>query len=137
MSVDPKLLSGSLAALAGVAPGDVDALARVGASALVSGRAELACTVFRGLCALEPEVAEHQLHLAAAARAGGDEAAALGALDRAVALGNDDAVTVAALLLRAELVAKHDREAAKADLGQARALAARSPAARKALEQAS
>jgi hypothetical protein len=34
-------------------------------------------------------------------------------------------------------VAKHDREAAKADLGRARELAAISPAAKKALEQVS
>lgn len=137
MPADVDPLSGSLAALAGIASGDVEAIARIGASALVTGRTELACTVFRGLCALEPTVAAHHLHLAAAARAHGDEASAFAALDRAVALGNDDAVTVHALLMRAELVARTDREAAKLDLGRARGLAARSPEAKKALEQAS
>lgn len=137
MSTSPAdLLGESLAALAGVAPSDVDALARVGASALVAGRAELACKVFRGLSALEPAVPAHRLHLAAAERAHGNLAAALSALDSVIAdTAADDAVKVHALLLRAELVARTDRAAAKGDLARAKDLAASSPAAKKAWEQ--
>lgn len=137
MATSPAdLLGESLAALAGVEATDVEALARVGASALVAGRAELACKVFRGLSALEPAVAAHRLHLAAAERAQGNLAGALAALDSVIAdTAAEDGVKVHALLLRAELVARTDRAAAKGDLARARDLAARSPAAKKAWEQ--
>lgn len=112
---------------------DVFAIARVGAAAMQGGRYAQAAGVFAALCALEPRVAAHRLHLALARQGEGDVGAALQALDDhdAVATTDDAAAdhddVARALLLRAELLGRSDRDAALSALSRARAL--RSPAA--------
>lgn len=128
----------SLAELAGLPPGDVDAIARVGASAMASGRYALAVKIYEALVALEPLVHAHRLRLAFAQHGAGDTRRALDALDACLVEGTTlpPGAQVHALLLRAELVATGPggREAARADLGRAHALAARSPEAKAALD---
>jgi tetratricopeptide (TPR) repeat protein len=113
----------------GLAIADIFAIARVGAAAMQGGRFSQAADVFQALCALEPDVAEHRLHLAFARQGEGDVdgalEAALQALDIA-ALAVDDVdtgeVQARALLLRAELHGRADRQAALDDLAAAAAL---------------
>jgi hypothetical protein len=125
----------NLVELAGIPSSDVEAIARVGASALISGRHELARQVFEGLIALEPERADFRLCLAIAWQKD-DEAKAVDVLHALLARTDvDDATQVRALLLRAELTAKHDKLSARSDLGRAHELAKTSPDARAALEQ--
>ena len=124
----------SIAELAGVAPGDVDAMAQVGASAMSAGRYALAVKVFTGLVALEPADARHRLRLAFAHHAAGDVRMALAALDGALEGALDDDARIHALLLRAEIRAAFDKDGARADLATARDLAARSPAAKRVLD---
>lgn len=112
---------------------DVFGIARVGAAAMQGGRFAQAAGVFSALCALEPKVSLHRLHLALAHQGANDVAAALLALDehqRIVAIDPAQADSdegARALLLRAELLGRTDRDAALQALVAARAL--RSPAA--------
>jgi hypothetical protein len=129
-------LDGSISALAGVAAGDVDAIARVGASALLTGRAALAQKVFAGLAALEPAVGRHRLFLAEAHKLAGDSAGARATLDALIDdAAADEATLVHALVARATLRSA-DRDGARSDLSRAKVLAEGSAEARAAWEQA-
>lgn len=122
--------------LGGLSGVDVDAIARVGAAALVGGRFAPAEQVFVALTALEPDVPAHWLHVALARQGRGDvdgAVAACTALLRAVSDADcEDAAR--ALLLRAELCGRTKPDDARADLAAARALP--SPAARAVVDAA-
>lgn len=116
----------------GLSSQDVFAIARVGAAAMQGGRFAQAVDVFAALTALEPRVVVHHLHLALAHQGAGDVDAALAALDALLRIAsaadsNDSDDVARALLLRAELLGRTDRDAALTALGAARALT--SPAA--------
>jgi hypothetical protein len=113
------------AALLQLSPADVDAVARLGAAALVGKQLPRAHKIFEGLCALQPAVMTHRLHLACVHAAMGNHAAARANLDIVVdANPSDTRLLSEALHMRAELRAKDDREGARADLGAARKVAA-------------
>ncbi|HEY4223649.1 MAG TPA: hypothetical protein VGO62_19970 [Myxococcota bacterium] len=122
------IVDGSVALSGGLAAGDVDAIARVGAAALAGSRFDVARTVFTGLAALEPKNARHLLHLGAVEHAAGQRDAALAALTRFLDadLARSSADIAQALLLRAEVFGASDKAAAGLDLAAAKALAARS-----------
>lgn len=115
--------------LAQLSATDVDAIAKVGASAVQSGRFELAVRVFSCLAELDPGEPLHLLHCAVAHQGAGQRAEAITQLTRF--LDADVPKTLPdvarALLLRAELHGAANRPAAAADLLAARALAARVP----------
>ena len=112
---------------------DVDAIARVGAASLQAGRFEQAEQVFAALAALEPDVPVHALHVAIARQGRGDVDGAVAALGKLLAVPRADDEDVArALLLRAELCGRTNREQALADLTAARSLA--STAAKKVVD---
>jgi hypothetical protein len=116
--------------------GDVDAIARVGAAALQGGRYALAEQVFDALVALEPDVPLHLFHLALARQGRGDIDGAVVAVTAQLqaCAGVDDDDVARALLLRAELRGRADRDQALADLAAARDLT--SPAARAVVDAA-
>ena len=120
-----------------LAPGDIDAIARVGAAALQGKRFDVARTVFAGLAALDAKNAIHLLHLGAVEHAAGRLEEAVDALSRFidVDLHKSGADVARALLLRAEILGGVDKRRAALDLTAARALAARSPEARAVVEQ--
>ncbi len=115
--------------VAGLGVGDVFAIARVGAAAMQGGRFSQAADVFQALSALEPHVAEHRLHLALARQGEGDVDGALDAAQDALDVATRAApdvdtgeVQARALLLRAELHGRDNRQAALEDLAAAAAL---------------
>lgn len=124
--------------LAGLSHNDLDAIARLGASALQGGRLALALEVFTGLEALDPEQPLHVLHQAVVHKAAGRRAEAIDAvtrfLDADLPKGLPDAAR--ALLLRAELLGATDKEAAARDLMAARALAQHAPEVKRIIEEA-
>ena len=126
----------ALVDVGGLPPADVDAIARVGAAALQGGRFGLAEQVFSALAALDPRAPVHLLHLALARQGKGDFAGAVDActtlLDRCAGVDDDDVAR--ALLLRAELRGRTDRDGALADLSVARAL--NSPSSRAVVDAA-
>lgn len=126
----------SLKDFTGLGAKDVDAIARVGASALQGGRFELAVKVFAALVALEPQQALHQLHQAVAQQKAGHRDDAIASLTEFLDSDLPKALAdvAQALLLRAELVGTKDKAAAARDLGAARALASRSAEARRVVE---
>ncbi|MBI1946354.1 MAG: hypothetical protein HYS27_11690 [Deltaproteobacteria bacterium] len=115
--------------VAGLTPADMDAIAKVGASAIQSGRFELAVRVFSSLAALDPGEPLHLLHCAFAHKGAGQRDLAIEQLGRFLDADVPKALpdVARALLLRAELHGAGNRAAAAADLLAARALAARSP----------
>ncbi|MDP2342337.1 MAG: hypothetical protein Q8O67_15385 [Deltaproteobacteria bacterium] len=123
----------------GLGAADVDAIARVGAASLQAGRFEQAEQVFVALSALEPDVSVHALHIALARQGKGDVAGAIEALSQMLRSQTaddgsfvDDEDVARALLLRAELCGRTNREQALQDLTSARALT--SPLARKVVD---
>ncbi len=113
------------AALLSIAHADVDAVARLGAAALVGQQWPRALKIFAALCALQPESMTHRLHLACVQRAMGQNAALRDSLDLLVDSAHDDdkALVAEALRMRAQLrVAQDDRAGARGDLAAARQL---------------
>jgi aspartate beta-hydroxylase len=94
-----------------MSPTDIRALATAGRDALREGDAYRAREVFEQLVEKGPPDAEHQLGVAQACQLQGDAAAALAAVDRALALAPR---YILALLFKADLLAAHgdDRAAA-------------------------
>jgi hypothetical protein len=122
--------------LAGVSADELAALARLGAAAYQGQRFGDARRVFEGLAALEPDRAVHQFHLALAAAGEKDTNVALAALARYFDLDDakDPGDVARALMLRVQLCHTADRPQAEADYAVLRALAERSPSARRVLE---
>lgn len=126
-----------LKALAGLAPSDVHAVARLGAAALAGQRARDACVIFAALEALEPSEAQHSLHRAWAEAAAGRRDEAVRACDRFLERGEESASvadTVRALLLRAGQRDAAEGRLVASDLAAARFLATRDAEARAVLE---
>lgn len=126
----------SLKDVAGLSTGDVNAVAKVGASALQSGRFDLAVKVFSSLLSLDPGNAQHLLHLAVAHQGAAQRELAVDALTRFLDVDLPKPLTdvARALLLRAELMGPTDKPAAARDLAAARVLAARSADVKKIVD---
>jgi hypothetical protein len=126
-----------LAALGGLSPEDVTAIARLGAAALTGNRPADAATIFGALEALEPHNAQHSLHRAYAEEAAGRRAEAVAASTRFLDANEGSAShadTVRALLLRARQRDPADQRLVQSDLAAAEFLATRDDEARAVLE---
>jgi len=126
----------ALSDVGGLSSDDVFAIARVGAAAMQGGRFAQAASVFRALQALQPRVTVHGLHLALALQGDADIDGAIAAISDVLGrlVDRDDDEVARALLLRAELLGRTDRDRALADLVRARALS--STAARSVVDAA-